>query len=232
MTPAVEAEPPRRGPVETRTLSQVWRVFVGQRSPRFLVGLTGVLLGFRARAGDFGAQDLILLVGVLLLHPFIEWALHVYVLHLKPFRVGSRTVELGLARYHRYHHGDPWDLRWVFMPLLDTAVGLAMLMTVLGFALPNWPLRLTAMTASAAACLVYEWLHFLTHTGYRPRSDWYQRIRRHHRLHHFKNENYWQGVSRHLADLVLGTMPDASSVPTSKTARTLGVDVADPADSP
>ena len=57
--------------------------------------------------------------------------------------------------------------------------------------------------------LTYEWCHFLTHTSYRPRGWAYKRIYKFHRLHHFKNEKYWMGVSRHLADYVLGTMKAA-----------------------
>lgn len=44
---------------------------------------------------------------------------------------------------------------------------------------------------------------------------------RHHRLHHYKNEEYWYGVSLHLADRLLGTLPSADSVPRSPTARDL-----------
>jgi hypothetical protein len=47
---------------------------------------------------------------------------------------------------------------------------------------------------------------------------------RYHRLHHFKNEHYWQGVTMHLGDRVLGTLPDHTKVPTSPTCRTLGVE--------
>ena len=36
---------------------------------------------------------------------------------------------------------------------------------------------------------VYEWIHFLIHTAYRPRTSVYKAIWRNHRLHHFKNEH-------------------------------------------
>jgi hypothetical protein len=44
---------------------------------------------------------------------------------------------------------------------------------------------------------------------------------RNHRLHHFKNERYWHGITNTVADRVLGTMPVHTEVPRSKTARTL-----------
>jgi hypothetical protein len=59
-----------------------------------------------------------------------------------------------------------------------------------------------------------------------PRSPLYRGIWRAHRLHHFRNERYWFGVTTHLGDRVLCTYPAKDAVPLSTTARTLGVDVA------
>jgi sterol desaturase/sphingolipid hydroxylase (fatty acid hydroxylase superfamily) len=67
----------------------------------------------------------------------------------------------------------------------------------------------------------YEWCHFLIHTAYRPRSRYYKQIWRTHRLHHFKNERYWHGITNTLGDRAFGTFPDQKQIPRSKTARTL-----------
>jgi sterol desaturase/sphingolipid hydroxylase (fatty acid hydroxylase superfamily) len=72
----------------------------------------------------------------------------------------------------------------------------------------------------------YEWTHYLIHTSYRPKRRFYRYIWRAHRLHHFKNEHYWFGVTVHLADHVLRTFPAKEAVETSPTARTLGVEQA------
>ncbi len=69
---------------------------------------------------------------------------------------------------------------------------------------------------------VYEWTHFLIHTAHRPRSAYYRSIWRNHRLHHYKNEHYWHGITNTLSDRVLRTNPDQADVPRSPTARTLG----------
>ena len=74
---------------------------------------------------------------------------------------------------------------------------------------------------AGALGLCYEWTHFLIHTAYRPRSATYMRIWRNHRLHHFKNEHFWHGITNNLSDRVLGTNPDQRDVPKSETARTL-----------
>ena len=43
----------------------------------------------------------------------------------------------------------------------------------------------------------------------------------HHRLHHYRNEQYWFGITNTLGDQVLGTAPDKDDVPVSKTAKNL-----------
>jgi hypothetical protein len=68
----------------------------------------------------------------------------------------------------------------------------------------------------------YEWIHFLIHTSHVPRSRYYRRVWRNHRLHHFKNEHYWHGITNTISDTVLGTNPDQKTVPKSGTARSLG----------
>ena len=79
----------------------------------------------------------------------------------------------------------------------------------------------TAVLTGYVAVGIYEWTHFLIHTAYRPRSRYYRTIWRNHRLHHFKNERYWHGITQNLSDRVLGTNPDQSTVRRSRTARTL-----------
>jgi sterol desaturase/sphingolipid hydroxylase (fatty acid hydroxylase superfamily) len=67
-------------------------------------------------------------------------------------------------------------------------------------------------------------VHFLIHSTYRPKGWYYRYIYRAHRLHHFRNENYWFGVTVHLGDHVLRTFPGKDDVPVSATAFTLGVE--------
>ena len=74
---------------------------------------------------------------------------------------------------------------------------------------------------SFAMLTTYEWIHYLIHTNYRPRHAPYRKVWRAHRLHHFRNEHYWFGVTMHLGDRVLRTYPERDEVPASATARTL-----------
>ena len=78
------------------------------------------------------------------------------------------------------------------------------LLVLLWFALtPSTPLALTGIVAHLALTLHYEWVHFLVHTRYQPTLAYYQRLWRNHRLHHFKNEHYWMGVTMTSGDRLL-----------------------------
>jgi hypothetical protein len=88
---------------------------------------------------------------------------------------------------------------------------------------PTVRLAVTAMVTSSAMYLTYEWTHFLIHSSYRPKGRYYRYIYRAHRLHHFRNEKFWFGVTVHVADHVLRTFPGKDDVPVSATAFTLGV---------
>jgi sterol desaturase/sphingolipid hydroxylase (fatty acid hydroxylase superfamily) len=89
---------------------------------------------------------------------------------------------------------------------------------------PVLPLTLTGIAFAYLGLFRYEWSHFLIHTPYVPKTRWYRAIWRNHRLHHFKNEGYWMGVSSNLGDRLLGTNPDQRAVAKSPTARTLGLE--------
>jgi sterol desaturase/sphingolipid hydroxylase (fatty acid hydroxylase superfamily) len=79
----------------------------------------------------------------------------------------------------------------------------------------------TGLLTSYVILGLYEWCHFLIHSPYRPRGRYYRSIWRSHRLHHYKNERYWFGITSNLGDRVLGTFPDQTEVGKSRTARTL-----------
>lgn len=214
--------PEGRGPGST--LGQAARAFFTFHSPRSFAVLWPLLVSARIALGGFTWADLAVFPFILAIDPFVEWLIHVYVLHLKPFKLGKWKLDLQIAKFHRAHHRDPWKLDVVFIPRRAGYVGLILLMAGWYSVMPTLPLFTTAVLGSVLMAFVYEWIHYLTHTAYRPRTRLYRHLWRLHRLHHFKNEHYWQGVTTHLADRVLGTLPDHTKVPTSPTCRTLGVE--------
>jgi len=216
---------------EVTTLAGARREFLRKESPWALgVGIL-VLVVLRLIVGDFSWRDGVAVAAMLAIYPFGEWAIHVYLLHAKPFRIRGREVETVASRAHRAHHGDPndldmvllywWQAAFLMLVAVPLTIGVGALLVTL-FAGPV-PLGALLSAAIAGYCMVfvYEWTHFLIHTSYVPSSSAYKTIWRNHRLHHFKNEHFWHGITNNLSDRVLGTNPDQREVPKSETARTL-----------
>ncbi len=212
------------------SLGDCWRAFWRQPSPPYLFGAVLLVLGARLAEGAWSWRDLVMAAGLIAITPFVEWAIHVYMLHSPPFDLFGRRVEMLTAREHRAHHEAPGVLDGVLLPVYGVLVFLPTI------ALVNWgmsfPISMllggsrlayatTGVLTSFAILAAYEWSHFLIHTPYRPRGRYYRAIWRNHRLHHFKNEHYWFGVTSTVGDRVIGTMPDQREVPRSPTARTL-----------
>jgi len=141
-------------------------------------------------------------------------------------------VELATARSHREHHERPMRLGLILLGSVEAAALLLLAMPLtlgigavavaaLGGHVPAGPV-LSGLLTGYVLVGVYEWTHFLIHTAHRPRSRYYRSIWRNHRLHHFKNEHYWHGITSTVGDRALGTLRDHREVPRSATARTLG----------
>jgi hypothetical protein len=210
------------------TLGGAFRIFIRTFSAKWLGLAFVVAVATRIALGGWRWWDLGIAGIVLGMQPFTEWLIHVFVLHAKPKQVGSVKIDGLLARKHRQHHANPKIIGLVLVPRralitsVLTAVPLYWLITGM-----NWRLAVTWLVVAYGMFLTYEWVHFLIHSSYKPKRWYYRYIYKAHRLHHFRNEHYWYGVTVHLADHVLRTFPEKDAVPVSETAFTLGVDVPD-----
>jgi hypothetical protein len=232
LTAAPDAVPSRRP--GALSLGDCWRSFIARRSPPLLLASILAAAVLRGLLGSFGWRDLVVVAALIALTPIVEWAIHVYLLHCKPFQLRGRQIELVAAREHRAHHEAPALLDGVLLPRYAVVVFVAQIaLTVWVLSFPiHFVLGGHRLAYAATGLLVsllvlgsYEWCHFLIHTPYRPRGRYFRSIWRGHRLHHYKNEHYWFGVTSTVGDLVLRTAPEQSSIPKSGTARTLGVDI-------
>ena len=208
---------------DVKTLGQAWSEFRAKRSPKLIAGAIAVTLIVRLVVGGFSWRDLVAAAAMLVIYPFGEWAIHVYLLHSK--------LDLVSTRSHMEHHADPHDLNLInFGPaealaILLLAAPFSVGLTMLLVAPIPGPLHLepfvTELLTAYVLIAFYEWIHFLIHTSYVPRSRWYKRVWRNHRLHHFKNERYWHGITNTISDTVLGTNPDQREIERSPTARAI-----------
>jgi hypothetical protein len=211
---------PERPPV--RTLAEALRAFVTHGSP-WALAVTVLVAAAGLATSPLRPAQLLVVAAVLAAQPFVEWLIHVVVLHARPFTLLGRPVDLYQARKHRAHHADPRDLDILLIPLRGHLAG-AVVLGGLCALLPDAATRWALVGAVAASSLAYEWVHFLVHTDYKPRRAPYRRLYVHHRLHHYRNEHYWFGVSRLAADRLLGTAPAKADVERSETVLTLGLE--------
>ena len=198
-------------------------------SARVLGVAAALLITARLAVGDWGRGDVIALGVTIAITGTVEWVIHKYLLHAPEDAWTSR--KLGTGSGHRQHHLDPPAIEWLLLGGLDAGVFISMFgIVTAGWVIPLMWLTgsallgpfLTAWTLAALGLLHYEWVHLLVHTRYRPRTPYYRRLARNHRLHHFRNEGYWLGVTANSGDRLLRTYPKRKTdVPLSDTARTL-----------
>jgi hypothetical protein len=206
----------------TQSLGQAWRQFWRHPSPwligSFLVGA----VAYRSTLHTFSPFELVGPAALVAFFPVIEWVIHVVILHWRPRRVGGVPVDTLLARKHREHHADPRVIPLVFIPWQVELWLLPSFVAVAVFAFPSEAAGATFLLAAVALMFNYEWVHYLVHSDYRPRSRAFRAVWRNHRLHHYKNEHYWFTVTTAgTADRLFGTGPDSGDVETSKTVRQL-----------
>jgi len=213
---AVPAVPQRRA----RTLGEAFRIFASHLSPVLIMAITATVIAARIAVGDWRWQQLLIVGAVFALQPFIEWTTHVWILHARPRRLLGREIDLYVAKKHRRHHADPRNLEILAMPI-PGLITLGLVVWGIALLFDSLADRLTLGVTAAVFMLGYEWIHFLIHTDYKPKTAAYRKLYQGHRLHHFRNENYWFGVSRRLGDQVLGTNPSKEDVPLSPTVKAI-----------
>ena len=208
------------------TLGQAGREFWRHPTPWMILALVVGAVGARAVVGGLAFRDLWAPLVLALLYPFVEWVIHVFILHWRPRELGRITVDTLVARDHRRHHANPRDIDLVFIPTPTLRWLIAAIVALpLGIgAIAGAPVSATLsfIVVESLILMGYEWTHYLVHTDYKPRHRFYKAVWRNHRLHHFKNEHYWFSVTTSgTSDRVLGTYPDPATVETSPTAKNL-----------
>lgn len=213
-----ETRTARRGMTLTDAAREFWR----HPTPWLLAGALVAAVLVRIVLGDWQWSDAVLPLVVLAVFPFVEWMIHVFILHWRPRKIAGVMVDPVLARKHREHHINPRIVKLIFIPLQSLFGAFVAIMIVGLMLIPRTALGVTFLVTAFAIGMVYEWTHYLVHTDYKAKHTFYRTIYRNHRLHHFKNEHYWYAVtSPGIADRVLGTYPDPQSVPNSPTAKNL-----------
>ena len=124
-------------------------------------------------------------------------------------------------RLHYDHHVEPSRLDLLFLPIWFLVPNLAACRRPDRAGVRAQAASVSALFGMMLAILHYEWVHYVAHIPYQPRTRLGRWIKQYHLRHHFISEKHWFGVSNPTLDGVFGTFrgPDASEK--SATTRKL-----------
>jgi 4-hydroxysphinganine ceramide fatty acyl 2-hydroxylase len=147
-----------------------------------------------------------------------EYGFHRFAFHAQPSRFAfTRKLQ---HRLHYDHHAEPERLDLLFLPVWFLAPNLTL--TALGFAIVfGWSVVASAMCGVTLAIFHYEWVHYVAHIPYQPRTRVGCWIKQYHLRHHFISEKLWFGVSNPSMDFVGRTYKLVGDVKRSRTTRKL-----------
>ncbi|WP_284240839.1 sterol desaturase family protein [Paenibacillus glycanilyticus] len=177
----------------------------------------GLLVG--AVAETMSWLSLILFMAGLVGFMLSEYLTHRFFFHLKA-PTNPLFLKL-LRRLHYDHHTDPHDLKLLFLPVWYSLPNLGFFAILFYLLVGSLGATFAFAAGLVAMLLIYEWKHYVAHRPIQPKTKFWKWNKRMHLLHHFKNENYWYGVSTPLVDVLFGTLKDEKDVPTSNTAKHL-----------
>jgi 4-hydroxysphinganine ceramide fatty acyl 2-hydroxylase len=183
-------------------------------------GLLGVgVIGVVARwaFGWFALPPLWIVVGALLFY-LSEYSWHRFAFHARPSRwPWLRKMQ---HRLHYDHHAEPNRLDLLFLPawfLIPNLIvtGGAAYLVLGGVRTP------AVLLGIMLAIFHYEWVHYLAHIPYSPRTRFGRWMKQYHLRHHFISEKLWFGVSNPSLDVLYGTYRTPRDVEKSDTVRKL-----------
>ena len=159
-----------------RCSARGWR-----RWPKSLAWLSGVL----------ALQPVPILLGALLFY-LSEYGMHRFAFHAPPLSwPPARRLQ---HRLHYDHHVEPNRLDLLFLPIWFLVPNLAFAAGLFALVFGTQA-ALSALLGMMLAILHYEWVHYVAHIPYQPRTRLGRWIKQYHLRHHFVSEKHWFGVS-------------------------------------
>jgi 4-hydroxysphinganine ceramide fatty acyl 2-hydroxylase len=148
-----------------------------------------------------------------------EYLTHRFVLHMKPPK-HPYLLKL-MKRLHYDHHTYPNELEFLFLPLWYSFPQMVLISFITYIVSHQFAYALAMYAGLSMSLLYYEWTHYVAHRPIQPRTSWGKWMKKIHIWHHYKNENYWFGVTNPSLDVMFGTFKNEKDVPRSETAKQL-----------
>ncbi|MBE4906921.1 sterol desaturase family protein [Bacillus luteolus] len=178
------------------------------------LGVVGSLLTMELTLSVF----LYITIGIIT-YMFSEYLTHRFVFHIKAPK-NALFLKL-IKRLHYDHHKKPNDLKLLFLPIWYSLPSLFTLSLIFFIITGSVVATLSFTVGILFMFFVYEWKHYVAHRPFKPKTRFGKWLKKTHVLHHYKNENYWYGVSTPFVDVLFGTLKDEKNVETSQTAKDL-----------
>ncbi|ASS77237.1 fatty acid hydroxylase [Tumebacillus algifaecis] len=148
-----------------------------------------------------------------------EYTTHRFLFHRKPPK--NPTLLKMMRKLHYDHHEVPNELDLLFLPVWYSIPNYSLLGLFTYWLTGDLLTAHAVVSGAIGALLYYEWVHFVAHRPIKPLTAWGRWMKKVHLWHHYKNENYWFGVSNPSIDYLLGTFQNEKGVELSPTARKL-----------
>ena len=178
-------------------------------------GVAALLVAWIAGVATLSPVEIVL--GAVLFY-LSEYGMHRFAFHAPP---APLAFVRGLQRRLHYdHHVEPSRLDLLFLPPWFLAPNLAATAVLVALALGTSAVA-SVMLGVMLAILHYEWVHYVAHVPYQPRTRVGRWMKQYHLRHHFINEKEWFGVSNPSLDVAFGTFRDPKTALRSATTRKL-----------
>lgn len=123
---------------------------------------------------------------------------------------------------HYGHHEDPNKIELIFAPISSVIILFAALFGVAFLFTFTIAIASVFLLGVVIYYLHYEWMHLGHHIpGYKHIFSWNNRLKTAHQLHHYRNENYWWGITNSLGDRLFGTYKKHNEVTVSPTIKNI-----------
>jgi hypothetical protein len=174
---------------------------------------------FAARALAFVPASLIAVAIGVAVFFVSEYTTHRFMLHAPPQK---HPFVLKLQhRLHYDHHVNPNELGLLFLPVWFVIPVAALTLAIYFAATRTWDTSAALLLGSVLGLLWYEWVHYVAHIPFVPKTPFGRWIKKYHLWHHFKNERMWFGVTNPSMDLFGRTYARVEDIERTDTTRVL-----------
>lgn len=183
-----------------------------------LIAAMALVLAVAMASGVIRFEPAAVAAGALLFF-LTEYTTHRFLLHAPP--ATHPFVRRMQHRLHYDHHLAPERLDllflppWFLLPVLAVFVGAY-------FSVAHSAAVVAALVlGNLLGLLYYEWVHYVAHIPFRPRTAVGRYVKKYHLWHHFKNERLWFGVTNPSMDHVWRTYARVDEADRSESTRIL-----------